>query len=91
MIDVAAIKARFEMLASVLDERERLFAACEARAAGHGGVVAVSRATGMARSTIDRGLAELKAGPTQLGGGGCVVRVAAASLRSRRSLAFCPP
>ena len=71
MIDVAAIKARFEMLASVLDERERrLFAACEARAAGHGGVVAVSRATGMARSTIDRGLAELKAGPTQLGGGG---------------------
>jgi len=69
MIDVAAIKARFEMLASVLDERERrLFAACEAQAAGHGGVVAVSRATGMARSTIDRGLAELKAGPTQLGG-----------------------
>jgi hypothetical protein len=69
MIDVAAIKARFEMLASVLDERERrLFAACEARAAGHGGVVAVSRATGMARSTIDRGLAELKAGPAQLGG-----------------------
>jgi hypothetical protein len=51
------------------DERERrLFAACEARAAGHGGVVAVSRATGMARSTIDRGLAELKAGPAQLGG-----------------------
>jgi hypothetical protein len=69
MIDVAAIKARFEMLASVLDERERrLFAACEARAAGHGGVVAVSRATGMARSTIDRGLADLKAGPAPLGG-----------------------
>jgi DNA-binding phage protein len=87
MIDVAAIKARFEMLASVLDERERrLFAACEARAAGHGGVVAVSRATGMARSTIDRGLAELKAGPTQLGG-----RVAVASQRPRRSPAFCPP
>ena len=56
MIDVAAIKARFEMLASVLDERERrLFAACEARAAGHGGVVAVSRATGKITEQEDLG------------------------------------
>ena len=35
-------------------------AASEARAAGHGGVVAVSRATSLARSTIDRGLADLR-------------------------------
>ena len=63
MIDTAAIKARFEALAPFLDERaRRLFAAGEARAAGHGGVVAVSRATGIARSTIDRGLADLRAG-----------------------------
>ena len=42
MIDIAAIKARFEALEPVLDERKRrLFAASEARAAGHGGVVAV--------------------------------------------------
>jgi hypothetical protein len=69
MINVAAIKARFEALAPVLDERQRrLFAASEARAAGHGGVVAVSQATGIARSTIDRGLAELKGGPADLGG-----------------------
>lgn len=69
MINVAAIKARFEALAPVLDERERrLFAASEARAAGHGGVVAVSQATGIARSTIDRGLADLQAGPADLGG-----------------------
>ena len=47
----------------MLDERERrLFAASEARAAGHGGVVAVSRATGIARITIDRGLADLRSG-----------------------------
>jgi hypothetical protein len=39
-----------------------LFAASEARAAGRGGVVAVSRATGIARSTIDRGLADLRSG-----------------------------
>ena len=69
MIDTAAIKARFDALAPVLDERaRRLFAAGEARAAGHGGVVAVSRATGIARSTIDRGLADLRAGGEQLGG-----------------------
>jgi hypothetical protein len=63
VIDTAAIKARFEALEPVLDERERrLFSASEARAAGHGGVVAVSRATGIARSTIDRGLADLRSG-----------------------------
>jgi len=63
VIDIAAIKARFEALAPVLDERERrLFAASEARSAGLGGVVAVSRATGIARSTIGRGLADLRSG-----------------------------
>jgi DNA-binding phage protein len=63
VIDIAAIRARFEALEPVLDERERrLFAASEARAAGHGGVVAVSRTTGIARSTIDRGLADLRSG-----------------------------
>jgi len=63
MIDIAAIKARFETLAPVLDERgRRLFAASEARTAGRGGVVAVSRATGIARSTIGRGLADLRSG-----------------------------
>src|SRR3954454_4608015 len=37
----------------------RLFAAAEARSAGRGGVVAVSRATGLARGTIERGLKDL--------------------------------
>ena len=69
MIDVASIKARFDALAPFLDERgRRLFAASEARAAGRGGVVGVSRATGIARSTIDRGLADLQAGIDQIGG-----------------------
>jgi hypothetical protein len=69
VIDIAAIKARFEALAPFLDERgRRLFAASEARAAGRGGVVGVSRATGIARSTIDRGLADLRAGVEHLGG-----------------------
>ena len=60
MIDESAIRLRFEVLAPVLDEQgRRRFAAAEAMAAGPGGVSAVMRATGIARSTIRRGLDEL--------------------------------
>jgi transposase len=63
VIDTEAIKARFEARAPHLNERaRRLFAASEARAAGHGGVTAVAEVTGVARSTIGRGLAELRSG-----------------------------
>ena len=63
MIDSNAIKTRFETLAPHLDERaRRLFAATEACAAGWGGIAAVSGATGVARSTIGRGLADLERG-----------------------------
>src|SRR5580704_18199925 len=65
VIDESAIRQRFEALIPVLDERaRRRFAAAEAASAGHGGVSAVTRATGIARSTIGRGLAELRAGET---------------------------
>jgi Rhodopirellula transposase DDE domain len=68
VIDASAIKARFEALAPYLDERgRRLFAASEARAAGRGGVTAVSDATGVARSTIGRGLSDLRMGVQQFG------------------------
>ena len=61
MIDLAAIKLRYETLSPVLDERgRRRFAASEALAAGRGGIAAVSQATGIARSTIGRGLDELR-------------------------------
>lgn len=61
MIDDAAIKLRYEALDPLLDERgRRRFAAAEALAAGRGGVTAVARITGMARTTLDRGLAELR-------------------------------
>jgi hypothetical protein len=60
MIDTSAIRERFETFGRGLDERSRrLLAAAEARAAGHGGIAAVSRATGIARSTIGRGLKDL--------------------------------
>jgi hypothetical protein len=61
VIDDAAIKLRYEALDPLLDERgRRRFAAAEALAAGRGGVTMVARITGIARSTIDRGLAELR-------------------------------
>jgi hypothetical protein len=39
-----------------------LWAAAEARSAGHGGITAVVRATGIAESTVLRGLADLESG-----------------------------
>jgi hypothetical protein len=60
VIDSAAIRQRYELIAPHLDERGlRLFVASEARAAGHGGIEAVSLVTGVARSTIGRGLRDL--------------------------------
>src|SRR5271163_4902482 len=62
MIDETAIRSRFEALRPRLDERgRRLFCAAEARTAGYGGVTMVARATGVARSTINRGLKDLQA------------------------------
>jgi len=61
--DEAAIRLRYEALDPVLDERgRRRFAAAEALAAGRGGVSLVSQITGVARSTIGRGVAELRGG-----------------------------
>ena len=63
MIDESAIQQRFAALEPVLDERgRRRLAAVEALTAGLGGVAAASRATGIARSTIGRGLKELRSG-----------------------------
>ena len=69
MIDVCAIRARYDALAPHLDERaRRLFAASEARAGGRGGVAAVCEATGIARSTIGRGLSDLRCEDPRLAG-----------------------
>lgn len=54
------IRERYLGIRGSLNERaRRLFAASEARAYGYGGVMAVHRATGMARRTIGVGLKEL--------------------------------
>jgi hypothetical protein len=63
MIDAKPIRARYAALSPQLDERgRRCFAASEARAAGYGGIAATARATGIARSTIGRGLKDLADG-----------------------------
>src|SRR6266404_8952808 len=60
MTDGSAIGDRFAAVRRSLDERgRRLFAAAEARSAGYGGISAAARATGVARSTIGRGLKDL--------------------------------
>ena len=64
MIDTQAIRQRWDADGSKRDERgRRLFAASEARAAGWGGLAAVSDVTGVALSTIGRGLKDLELAP----------------------------
>lgn len=49
-----------------LDEKSRrLFAAAEAQALGRGGISAVSKATGISRNAISRGINELKEAPSR--------------------------
>jgi len=68
MIDEDAIHYRWETVGSKLDERgRRLFAAGEVRTAGWGGLAVVSRITGLARSTINRGEDDLDAAPLPKG------------------------
>ncbi len=60
-MDIQVLKEKFTGLASSLNERtRRLWGATEARALGHGGIALVERATGISRSTIVRGMCELK-------------------------------
>lgn len=60
---VASLRAKFEALLPHLDERAvRLTLAAEARSLGHGGIVAVARASGVSERRVRRGVAELEAG-----------------------------
>ena len=56
----AQIAERYARVKDSLTERaRRLFIAAEAKAAGHGGIAAAARATGMAPSSVGRGVKEL--------------------------------
>ena len=63
---VEMLKEKYEALRPFMSERlRRDWAATEAKALGHGGIAVVTRATGLSRNTIARGMAEL-AGPDEL-------------------------
>jgi len=58
-----AARERYRQMAPVLDEQSRRrYAAMEALSMGHGGVSAMSRITGLARSTINRGVSDIRNG-----------------------------
>ena len=62
MINEESLQKRKAAILPHLDERQRrLFAAAEAKAAGYGGIAAVSRVTRIAASTIGRGLKDIEA------------------------------
>jgi len=62
-VDAGQLRAKYEALAPVLNERaRRRWAATEASAAGRGGIAFVFRATKISYSRIVRGLNELKSG-----------------------------
>lgn len=64
-MNLKILRKKYAGLKSALTERSRrLWAATEARALGFGGIARVERATGISRSTIQRGLRELEAGDT---------------------------
>jgi transposase len=64
---VGWIRKKYSSLRGSFDERgRRVWGAVEARSLGWGGVVAVSQATGIAESTIRRGIRELEADNSSL-------------------------
>jgi Rhodopirellula transposase DDE domain len=68
VIDIDDIRCRYRRAEAFLDERgRRLFAANEAVAQGFGGITATAAATGLARSTINRGIRELQSGQNPIG------------------------
>jgi transposase len=70
VVDEAGIRQRYRVLAGVVDERvRRLMVAAESLAIGRGGQVAVARATGVSRTTIQQGIREVQQPELQAGKG----------------------
>jgi Rhodopirellula transposase DDE domain len=62
-VDLATVRRKYRALAPTLTERSRrVWAATEAQALGHGGIALVARASGISRTTIQRGLREVESG-----------------------------
>ncbi len=62
-ISEKALGGMFDTVLPVLDERQqRVLAGAQARALGRGGIAAVARASGLARATVQKAVAEVDAG-----------------------------
>jgi hypothetical protein len=60
---VAGLAAKFAVMRPALGERQwRRYLGSEARALGHGGIVAVARASGCSPSTVEAGVREIESG-----------------------------
>jgi hypothetical protein len=65
-VDIKTLRTKYRALAPGLTERSRrLWAASESMALGHGGIALIERATGISRSTISRGIREVKSGANE--------------------------
>ncbi|MDR1015599.1 MAG: hypothetical protein LBL86_11590 [Coriobacteriales bacterium] len=64
-MDETTVKRINAMLPLLNERQRRLFLASEARALGDGGIAEVSKATGVSRPTIARGISELEQGQGQ--------------------------
>lgn len=63
-VAIATVQAKYHALSPIMDERmRRRWAAAEAQSLGRGGITLVAEATGLSRTTIHSGLAELQSGP----------------------------
>ena len=63
VVTMAALQAKYKTLSASLDERAlRLCAAEDAKMLGYGGISFVAKATGLSRTTLHAGLAEIAAG-----------------------------
>lgn len=66
-MQIEKIKQKYEALSPFLNERSRrIFAATEAKSIGRGGITIVSKATGLNRNTIARGIKEISVGKSTL-------------------------
>lgn len=63
VISMVALQSKYKTLALTLDERAlRLCAAEDAKMLGYGGISFVAKASGLSRTTLHAGLAEVAAG-----------------------------
>ena len=83
---VQIVEAKYRALSGRLDEATlRLWVAVEARSIGRGGVTLVARATGLSRTTVYAGLAELEAAEQAAAAGEEVVSPTAPQARRVRA------